>query len=71
MELLKIVRPDNTVICSIMYDRHERGYRFINLTHNHICECVFLSIEDAMKDLEEKRENGDVLEYSVIFSNKF
>ena len=53
MYLLKITRPDNTVYCTLTYDRRQKGYRFINLSHNHICPCVFKTIDDALKDLDK------------------
>ena len=65
MYLLKIKRPDNTVYCTITYDRKEKGYRFINLTHNHICSCVFKTIDEAMADLIKRKET-DVCSYRLI-----
>ena len=66
MYLLKITRPDNTVYCIITYDRRQKGYRFINLSHNHICPRVFKTIDDALKDLDKMKNEGSVLSYNVI-----
>ena len=66
MYLLKITRPDNTVYCAITYDRGEKGYRFINLSHNHICPYVFKTIDEAFQDLDRMKNEGSVLSYNVI-----
>lgn len=68
MYLLKIERPDNIVYCTITYDRKEKGYRFINLTHNHICKRVFKSIDKAMENLLKQKET-DVRLYRLINPN--
>lgn len=69
MYLLKIKRPDNTVYCTITYDRKEKGYRFINLSHNHICPCIFKTIDEAFEDLNKLKSEGSVLSYNVISSS--
>lgn len=69
MYLLKIVRPDNIVYCTITYDRGQKGYRFINLTHNHISQCIFKSIHEAIEDLNRLKDEGSVLAYDVISSS--
>lgn len=68
MYLLKIERPDNTVYCTITYDRKAKGYRFINLTHNHICESIFKTVDEAMVDLIKRKET-DVCSYRLINPN--
>ena len=66
MYLLKINRPDDNVYCTITYDRGQKGYRFVNLSHNHICPCVFKTIDEAFKDLDRMKNEGLVLSYNVI-----
>lgn len=56
MYLLKINRSDNSVHCTITYDRGQKGYRFINLSHNHICPCVFKTIDEAFEDLDRMKK---------------
>lgn len=58
MYLLRINRPDNSVYCSIMYDREVDGYKFVNLSHNHVCSCVFGTIEEAFKDLHDLQKKA-------------
>lgn len=33
-------------------------YSFVNLTKGHICPCVFDSIEDAIRDMDDRRRAG-------------
>jgi len=66
MYLLKINRPDDNVYCTITYDRGQKGYQFVNLSHNHICPCVFKTIDDAFADLERMKKEGFVISYNVI-----
>lgn len=41
MYLLRINRPDDSVYCAIMWDRGANGYKFVSLSRNHVCSCVF------------------------------
>ena len=58
MYLLRINRPDNSVYCAIMWDRGANGYKFVNLSHNHVCPCVFGTIEEAFKDLHDLQKKA-------------
>ena len=69
MYLLRINRPDNSVYCAIMLDRGAHGYKFVNLSHNHVCPCVFGTIEDAFKDLHDLQKEGKVISYDIISKN--
>lgn len=51
------------VIVSIMRNKSDNTYSFVNLTKNHICPCRFDSVEDAVKDMDEKILNGDIVRY--------
>lgn len=66
MYLLRINRPDNSVYCAIMRDRGTNGYKFVNLSHNHICSCIFGTIEEAFKDLRNLQKEGEVVSYDII-----
>lgn len=66
MYLLRINRPDNSVYCAIMRDRGANGYKFVNLSHNHVCPCVFGTIEEAFKDLRNLQKEGEVVSYDII-----
>lgn len=58
-----VQRKDGNVIVSIMRNKSDNTYSFVNLTKNHICPCRFDSIEDAVKDMDEKILNGEITWY--------
>ena len=58
-----VQRKNRNVIVSIMRNKSDNTYSFVNLTKNHICPCRFNSIEDAVKDMDEKISNGEIAGY--------
>ena len=46
-----------------MRNKSDNTYLFVNLTKNHICPCRFDSVEDAVKNMDEKILNGDIVRY--------
>lgn len=58
-----VQRTNGNVIVSIMRNKSDNTYSFVNLTKGHICPCRFDSIEDAVKDMDEKILNGDIVKY--------
>ena len=55
-----VQRKSGNAIVSIMRNKSDNTYSFVNLTKNHICQCRFDSIEDAVKDMDEKILNGEI-----------
>ena len=43
-----VTREKDSVIVSIMLNKLDHTYSFVNLTKGHICPCRFASIEDAI-----------------------
>ena len=58
-----VKRKSGNVIVSIMRNKSDNTYSFVNLTKNHICQCRFDSIEDAVKDMDDKILNGEIVGY--------
>lgn len=58
-----VKRKSGNVMVSIMRNKSDNTYSFVNLTKNHICPCRFNSIEDAVKDMDEKILNGEIVGY--------
>ena len=58
-----VKRKSENVIVSIMRNKSDNTYLFVNLTKGHICSCRFNSIEDATKDMDEKILNGEIVGY--------
>ena len=61
-----VTREKDSVIVSIMFNKLDHTYSFVNLTKEHICPCRFASIEDAIKDMKEKKNNGEIVDYINI-----
>lgn len=47
-----VIREKDNVVVSIMMNKLDHTYSFVNLTKGHICTCKFDSIEDAIKDMK-------------------
>lgn len=58
-----VQRKSGNVIVSIMRNKSDNTYSFVNMTKGHICPCRFKSIEDAVKDMDEKILNGEIVGY--------
>lgn len=61
-----VVRPTDSVIVTILKNKSDNSYSFVNLTKLHICPCHFKSIEDALKDMDNKVKEGEILMYKEI-----
>ncbi|RHG20028.1 hypothetical protein DW272_02155 [Blautia obeum] len=61
-----VTRQKNNVLVSIMRNKLDGTYSFVNLTKGHICTCKFNTIEDAVKDMQIKKENGEVISYFKV-----
>lgn len=58
-----VQRKSRNVIVSIMRNKSDNTYSFVNLTKNHIYLCRFDSVENAVKDMDEKILNGEISGY--------
>lgn len=63
-------RKSGNVVVSIMRNKSDNTYSFVNLTKNHICPCRFDSVEDAVKDMDEKILNGEIIGYFKLGENE-
>ena len=61
-----VTRQKYNVLVSIMRNKLDGTYSFVNLTKGHICTCKFNTIEDAVKDMQIKKENGEVISYFKV-----
>lgn len=61
-----VTRQKNNVLVSIMRNKLDGTYSFVNLTKGHICTCKFNTIEDAVKDMQTKKENGEIIDYFKV-----
>lgn len=61
-----VTREKDSVIVSIMLNKLDHTYSFVNLTKGHICTCRFATFEDAIKDMAEKKDSGEIVDYINI-----
>ena len=54
------------LIVYLMQHKGENKWSFVNVTKGHICKCVFDSIEEAIKDMEDRKEKGLLIDYLEI-----
>lgn len=58
-----VKRPNDKIIITIMKNKCDGTYSFINLTKEHICPCKFNSIDDALKDMNRLKDCGKIINY--------
>lgn len=66
MKRFLVKRPKDTVEVLILPNKDGSGYQYINLTKGHICPCKFSSVDNALKDMDEKVNDGTVKSYQII-----
>lgn len=67
--LYLVIRNKGNVIVSIMYNKFNGSYRFVNLTKGHICSCEFETVLDAINDMQNKKDNGEIIDFIEIESS--
>lgn len=67
MKIIKylVTRPNDTVEVLLMQNKNDHTYSYVNLTKGHICPCRFLSVEDAIKDMDNLIEKGEIIRYEI------
>ena len=68
MIIYLVERPKDNVLVTIMKNKNDNTYSYINLSKEHICPCRFNSIEDALSDMDNKIKSGEILRYREIRS---
>lgn len=63
MKTWLVKRQHDNVIVTIMKNKSDETYSFINLTKEHICPCKFNSIDDALKDMDRLKNCGKIINY--------
>lgn len=63
MKIWLVKRQCDKVIVTIMKNKCDETYSFINLTKEHICPCKFKSIDDALKDMDRLKDCGEIINY--------
>lgn len=68
MKCWLVERPKDRVIVTIMRNKFDNTYSFVNITKEHICPCKFKSAEEALVDMDKKIEAGEIKQYREIYS---
>lgn len=63
MKIWVVKRQHDKVIVTIMKNKSDETYSFINLTKEHICPCKFNSTDDALKDMDRLKDCGKIINY--------
>lgn len=58
-----VKRPHDEIIVTIMKNKSDASYSFINLTKEHICPCRFNSVNDALRDMDRLKDSGKIIDY--------
>ena len=58
-----VKRPHDEVIVTIMKNKSDASYSFINLTKEHIGPCRFNSVNDALRDMDRLKDSGKIIDY--------
>ena len=56
-----VMREKDNVVVSIMLNKSDHTYSFVNLTKGHICKCTFPSELDAIRDLRKYPNITEIL----------
>lgn len=66
--MLKFIVHKENEDLDVLLLRHKNTekWSYVNLTKGHICSCIFDSIEDAIKDMDDRKEKGLLLSYEVV-----
>ena len=68
IKVIKFIVHKETEDLDVLLLRHKGTdkYSFVNLTKGHICKCVFDSVDEAMKDIEDRKAKGLLVDYEII-----
>lgn len=63
-----VERQKDKVVVTILKNKKDNTYLFINLTKEHICPCRFPSVEAALKDMDAKIVTGEIVKYTELIN---
>ena len=66
MKRYKVKRPKDTVEVLILPNKDGSGYQYVNLTKGHICPYKFKTELEALRDMDKKVSEDQVLYYEEI-----
>ena len=66
MKKYKVIRPNDIVIVTILKNKSDNTYSYVNLTKEHICSYKFTSIQEALKDMDKLIKENKIIKYYEI-----
>jgi hypothetical protein len=68
IKVIKFIVHKETEDLDVLLLRHKGTdkYSFVNLTKGHICKCLFDSVDEAMKDIEDRKVKGLLIDYEIV-----
>ena len=66
MRFFRVVRPKDVVEVTIIKNKNDNTYSYVNLTKEHICPCRFNSIKEAINDMNKLKEEGKIIKYDEL-----
>lgn len=66
--MLKIIveKESETIEVLLLKHKNTNKYSYVNLTKGHICKCIFNSVEDALKDIEDRKNKHLLVDYKIV-----
>lgn len=66
--MLKIIveKESETIEVLLLKHKNTNKYSYVNLTKGHICKCIFDSVEDALKDIEDRKNKRLLVDYKIV-----
>ena len=61
--IIRVERPKDTVDVTIMRNKKDNTWSYVNLTKKHICPCRFNSIDEALEDMNKQIKEGKIIRY--------
>lgn len=62
----RVFKPSGTVDVLILKHKGTNEYSFVNLTKGHICPCRFQSLDEAIADLEQQKNDRKIFNYWIL-----
>lgn len=68
LRVWSVIKPDNPIptLVTIMKNKSDGTYSFVNLTKMHICQCKFESVSEAIADMDRRVKEGTILKYTEL-----
>lgn len=65
LRVWSVIKPDNPIptLVTILKNKSDGTYSFVNLTKMHICPCKFESVSEAIADMDRQVKEGIITKY--------